>query len=196
MRNPDDIPRFGRGSDGTRSRSRTWLIAIVVAVVVVILSGQAIARFYTSYLWFDSVASTDIWSKLLLTKVALGAGFSLLFFGILYVNLYLADRRTDLILSGGVNVYPAEVEAVLMAHPAVADAAVIGELVHAVVEPRPDPAPDLVADLSTHCARHLAEFKRPRRIELRDSLPRSEAGKLLRRVLRDEYRPRRPEGAP
>ena len=117
--------------------------------------------------------------------------------------LYLADRRTDLILTGGVNVYPAEVEAVLMAHPAVADAAVIGvpdpdlgELVHAVVEPRPDPAPDLVADLSTHCARHLAEFKRPRRIELRDSLPRSEAGKLLRRVLRDEYRPRRPEGAP
>ena len=93
MRNPDDIPRFGRRSEGTRSRSRTWLIAVVVVVVVVVLSSQALARFYTSYLWFDSVASTDIWSKLLLTKVALGAGFSLLFFAILYVNLYLAARR-------------------------------------------------------------------------------------------------------
>jgi long-chain acyl-CoA synthetase len=120
--------------------------------------------------------------------------------------LYLADRRTDLIISGGVNVYPAEVEAVLMAHPAVADAAVIGvpdadlgELVRAVVEARPDPAPDLVADLTAHCAVHLAEFKRPRQIELRGSLPRSEAGKLLRRVLRDEHREHReptPGGTP
>ena len=118
--------------------------------------------------------------------------------------LYLADRRTDLILSGGVNVYPAEVEAVLMAHPAVADAAVIGvpdpdlgELVHAVVEPRPDPRPRTSSPSCRPTApRHLAEFKRPRRIELRDSLPRSEAGKLLRRVLRDEHRRRPPEGAP
>jgi long-chain acyl-CoA synthetase len=118
--------------------------------------------------------------------------------------LYLADRRTDLIISGGVNVYPAEVEAVLMAHPAVADAAVIGvpdddlgEVVRAVVEPRPDPPADLMAVLSAHCATHLAEFKRPRRIELRDSLPRSEAGKLLRRFLRDEPGDRRsPEGGP
>ena len=107
--------------------------------------------------------------------------------------LYLADRRTDLILSGGVNVYPAEVEAALIAHPGVADAAAIGvpdpdlgEVVHAVVEPRVDAGDDLVAALHAHCATHLAAFKRPRSIELRDRLPRSEAGKLLRRVLRDE----------
>jgi long-chain acyl-CoA synthetase len=106
--------------------------------------------------------------------------------------LFLADRRTDLILSGGVNVYPAEIEAVLLAHPRVADAAAIGvpdadlgEVVHAVVEPRGDPD-GLAAALLEHCAAELAAFKRPRTIELRDRLPRSEAGKLLRRVLRDE----------
>lgn len=106
--------------------------------------------------------------------------------------LYLADRRTDLILSGGVNVYPAEIEAALLAHPAVADAAVIGvpdadlgAVVHAVVEPRAS-TDGLVTALHEHCAASLAAFKRPRTIELRDRLPRSEAGKLLRRVLRDE----------
>jgi long-chain acyl-CoA synthetase len=106
--------------------------------------------------------------------------------------LYLADRRTDLILSGGVNVYPAEIEAVLLAHPRVADAAVIGvpdadlgAVVHAVVEPRGDPT-GLPAVLLAHCATELAPFKRPRTVEVRDRLPRSEAGKLLRRLLRDE----------
>ncbi len=106
--------------------------------------------------------------------------------------LYLADRRTDLILSGGVNVYPAEIEAVLMSDPGVADAAVIGvpdgdlgEIVYAVVVPTGDDA-GLLATLNDRCAAELARFKRPRTIELRDALPRSEAGKLLRRVLRDE----------
>jgi long-chain acyl-CoA synthetase len=106
--------------------------------------------------------------------------------------LYLADRRTDLILSGGVNVYPAEIEAALLAHPRVADAAVVGipdgdlgEVVYAVVRPNGD-RDGLVGELHAHCATELARFKRPRTIELRDSLPRSEAGKLLRRVLRDE----------
>jgi long-chain acyl-CoA synthetase len=109
--------------------------------------------------------------------------------------LFLADRRVDLILSGGVNVYPAEIEAVLMTHPGVADAAVVGvpdpdlgEVVLAVVEPHPTARDGLAEALAAHCAAHLADFKRPRRIELRESLPRSEAGKLLRRVLRDEAR--------
>jgi long-chain acyl-CoA synthetase len=109
--------------------------------------------------------------------------------------LYLADRRTDLILSGGVNIYPAEIEAVLLAHPGVADAAVVGipdddlgEVVHAVVRPN-GPSEGLVAALHARCTAELARFKRPRVIEVRDHLPRSETGKLLRRVLRDELAP-------
>ena len=106
--------------------------------------------------------------------------------------LYLADRRTDLILSGGVNVYPAEIEAALLAHPGVADAGVVGipdpdlgEVVYAVVRPIGS-GDGLVEALHAHLAGELARFKRPRTIELRDALPRSETGKLLRRVLRDE----------
>jgi long-chain acyl-CoA synthetase len=106
--------------------------------------------------------------------------------------LYLADRRTDLILSGGVNVYPAEIEAALLAHPGVADAGVVGipdpdlgEVVYAVVRPIGS-GDGLVEALHAHLAAELARFKRPRTIELRDALPRSETGKLLRRVLRDE----------
>ena len=79
MRNPDDIPRGGRAAEG-RSRSRTWMIVLGIVVVVVVLSGQAIARFYTSYLWFYSVASTDIWSKLLVTKIALVAALPIWLF--------------------------------------------------------------------------------------------------------------------
>ena len=111
--------------------------------------------------------------------------------------LFLADRRTDLILSGGVNVYPAEIEAALLAHPGVADAAAVGEpdadlgeVVHAFVRPVGDDG-GLVDALHAHCAAELARFKRPRTIELRDTLPRSETGKLLRRVLRDELAARR-----
>lgn len=109
--------------------------------------------------------------------------------------LFIADRRTDLILSGGVNVYPKEVEDALLAHPAVADAAVIGrpdpdlgQTVHAVIEPR-DPAVDpdqLATELAAHLDGRLGNQKRPRSYEVRPELPRNEAGKLLRRVLRGE----------
>jgi long-chain acyl-CoA synthetase len=107
--------------------------------------------------------------------------------------LYLADRRSDLILVGGVNVYPAEVEAVLTSHPYVADAAVVGrddpdlgQTVHAVIAPRPGaPEPDLlVAELTDFVAGQLSSQKRPRSYELRDELPRTGSGKLLRRELR------------
>jgi len=110
--------------------------------------------------------------------------------------LFLSDRRADLILSGGVNVYPAEVEAVLARHPGVAEAAVVGiphedlgEQVHAVVVPR-DPRADreaLRAALEALCREHLAGPKRPRSFEFAEELPRSEAGKLLRRILKERY---------
>jgi long-chain acyl-CoA synthetase len=109
--------------------------------------------------------------------------------------LYIADRRTDLILVGGVNVYPAEVEGVLMGHPNVADAAVIGrpdpdlgQVVHAVIAPRHglENPETLAAELESFLEERLSAQKRPRSYAFRPELPRSEAGKLLRRILRDE----------
>ena len=110
--------------------------------------------------------------------------------------LFLCDRAKDMIISGGVNIYPAEVEGVLSAHPAVGDVAVIGvpdsewgEQVKAIVEPAPGivTSDELAADLLAHCRGRLAGYKCPRSIDFRDSLPRTEAGKLYKRLLRDEY---------
>jgi long-chain acyl-CoA synthetase len=106
--------------------------------------------------------------------------------------LFIADRRTDLILSGGVNVYPAEVENALAADPDVVDSAVIGlpdermgQRVHAIIELRPgvalDPAPIL-----DRLSERLADFKRPRTIEFVATLPREPNGKVLKRQLQVE----------
>lgn len=112
--------------------------------------------------------------------------------------VFLLDRRTDLVITGGVNVYPAEVEQHLLTHPAVQDAAVVGvpdpewgQSVLAVVQPVPGaPADDgLRAQLDAHCRDGLAAYKRPRRIELVAQLPRTETGKLQRRRVRDLYVP-------
>ncbi|WP_248961315.1 AMP-binding protein [Sphaerisporangium perillae] len=110
--------------------------------------------------------------------------------------LFLCDRRTDLIISGGVNIYPAEIEAALLEHPAVADVAVIGvpdeewgHKVVAVVQPAPGTrtGPELTAELLDHCAPRIARFKHPRAIEYRDELPRTPTGKLSRYKVREEY---------
>jgi acyl-CoA synthetase (AMP-forming)/AMP-acid ligase II len=104
-----------------------------------------------------------------------------------------------MIISGGVNVYPAEVDGELLAHPAVGDAAVIGvpdedwgESVLAVVELRDgvEGSEQLAAELIEHCRSHLAHFKCPRRVEFVDVLPRADNGKLYKRRIRDEYRAR------
>jgi long-chain acyl-CoA synthetase len=111
--------------------------------------------------------------------------------------LFLTDRSANLIISGGVNIYPAEVEAVLLAHPAVGDAAVIGipsqewgEEVKAVVEPQPGvPASlDLASELMAWCRERLAGFKCPRTVDFVAELPRQDNGKLYKRELRDHYR--------
>lgn len=108
--------------------------------------------------------------------------------------LYLSDRRSDLILSGGVNIYPQEIESALVIHPAVADVAVIGvpddemgERVHAVIELAQGVEPgDAVTDeLVAHCRIHLAGFKQPRSMAFVDEVPRTPSGKLLRRRLRE-----------
>ena len=104
--------------------------------------------------------------------------------------LYVEDRLDDMIVSGGENVAPAEVEKVLLRHPAVADAAVVGredpewqQAVTAVVvlEAGSAATPD---DLRRHCAESLAGFKVPKRVELAAALPRTPSGKLMRRALR------------
>ena len=107
--------------------------------------------------------------------------------------VHICDRKKDMVISGGVNIYPAEIEAVLHAHPDVMDAAVFGvpddewgESVHAVVQPRAGHTVDL-DDVRTFVDGRLAAYKRPRTYEIRDELPRTESGKLLKRLLRDEH---------
>ena len=110
--------------------------------------------------------------------------------------LFLTDRVSHMIIAGGVNIYPQEIEDVLTVHPDVADVAVIGvpdpdlgEQVKAVVVAA-DPSmvgADLEAALIAHCAAHLARFKCPRSVDFVDELPRLPTGKLLKRKLRDRY---------
>ncbi|MFI8853013.1 acyl-CoA synthetase [Streptomyces sp. NPDC053499] len=110
--------------------------------------------------------------------------------------LFLRDRKIDLIISGGVNIYPAEIEAALLTHPAVADAAAFGvphddwgEEVKAVVEPAPGrlPGPRLAAEILEHCAGRLAGYKCPRTVDFTDEMPRDPNGKLYKRRLREPY---------
>jgi long-chain acyl-CoA synthetase len=110
--------------------------------------------------------------------------------------LFLCDRKTDMIISGGVNIYPAEVESVLLTHPQVADAAVFGipdedwgEQVKAVVEPAPGaaPGPALAEDILAFCAARVAKYKCPRSVDFVATMPRDPNGKLYKRRLRDPY---------
>jgi len=110
--------------------------------------------------------------------------------------LYLTDRKSYMIISGGVNIYPQETENLLIMHPQVADVAVIGvpnadfgEEVKAVVQPT-DPAdagPDLERELMDYCRQHLADVKCPRSVDFEVELPRHPTGKLYKRLLRDRY---------
>ena len=107
---------------------------------------------------------------------------------------YIVQRKKDMIIVGGFNVYPSEIESILFAHPAVMEAVVIGiphhyygEVVKAFVVPKPGVRVSS-EELKAHCTTNLAEFKRPVEIELRERLPKSAVGKILRRELREEAR--------
>ena len=111
--------------------------------------------------------------------------------------LFVTDRNADVIISGGVNIFPAEIEAILLAHPAVHDAAVIGvpneefgEEVKAVIETAFGAVvgPGFADELKAYCRERLAHFKCPRTVEVIDRLPRQDNGKLYRNELRDRYR--------
>jgi long-chain acyl-CoA synthetase len=107
--------------------------------------------------------------------------------------LYITDRAKDLIISGGVNIYPAEIEAVLIRHPAMLDVAVIGipddefgEQVKAICELKRGHRVD-IDELRQFATEHLASYKRPKSFEFVGELPRNTMGKVLKRELRDPY---------
>jgi acyl-CoA synthetase (AMP-forming)/AMP-acid ligase II len=107
-------------------------------------------------------------------------------------NFYIVDRKKDMIVTGGENVYSREVEEIIYRHPSVAEAAVIGvpdemwgERIVAVVQLREGTVPDADAIIRL-CQDNLAGFKKPRQVVFLDELPRNAAGKILKRELRDE----------
>jgi long-chain acyl-CoA synthetase len=117
--------------------------------------------------------------------------------------LYLTDRASFMIISGGVNIYPQECENLLITHPKVLDAAVfgvpnedLGEEVKAVVQllAGVEPGAEVAAELIAFCAEHLARHKVPRSLDFIDELPRLPTGKLYKRILRDDYWRERPTG--
>ena len=110
--------------------------------------------------------------------------------------LYLTDRKANMIISGGVNIYPQEIENVLTMHPKVADVAVFGvpnedfgEEVKAVVQPRDlsDANDDVARELIAYCKERLASFKCPRSVDFMEELPRHPTGKLYKRLIKDKY---------
>jgi len=117
--------------------------------------------------------------------------------------LYILDRAKDMIISGGENIYPAEVEAVLAAHPSVKDVAVIGrpdatwgEAVHAVIIPVDSASVPAADEIAGWCRERLAGFKIPKSFEFVAALPRTTTGKVLKRELRTRAGAARPGADP
>jgi fatty-acyl-CoA synthase len=110
--------------------------------------------------------------------------------------LYVVDRTKDMIISGGENIYCAEVENVLAGHPKIGEVALIGvpderwgETPLAVVAPRDPDDPPADAEIEAYCREHLAAYKRPRHVRLVEALPRNPSGKVVKPVLRERYAP-------
>jgi acyl-CoA synthetase (AMP-forming)/AMP-acid ligase II len=107
--------------------------------------------------------------------------------------IYVVERKKDMVISGGENIYPAEIEEVLYKHPKVLECAVIGvhdekwgESVKAVVVCKPGEQLS-EQEVIDYCKSHLASYKKPRSVDFVESLPRSALGKVLKRVLREQY---------
>jgi long-chain acyl-CoA synthetase len=152
-------------------------------------------------LWFETATPFEYFNDPERTRDARSADGTMSTVGdVGYVDgdgyLYLTDRATFMIISGGVNIYPQECENLLITHPKVADAAVfgvpnedLGEEVKAAIELMPGvtPGPELTEELLAFCSRHLARQKCPRSIDYEAALPRLPTGKLYKRILRDRY---------
>src|SRR6201994_4772848 len=151
--------------------------------------------------WFKTASPFEYFNDAPRTQEARSADGSMSTVGdVGYVDadgyLYLTDRATFMIISGGVNIYPQECENLLITHPKIADAAVfgvpnadLGEEVKAVVQPMPgiEAGPDLAEELIQFCCKALSRQKVPRSIDFEAQLPRLPTGKLYKRLLRDRY---------
>jgi long-chain acyl-CoA synthetase len=151
--------------------------------------------------WFKTATPFEYFNDPIKTKEARSPDGSMSTVGdVGYVDddgyLYLTDRATFMIISGGVNIYPQECENLLITHPKIADAAVfgvpnsdLGEEVKAVVQPMPGikPCPELAEELISFCSQSLSRQKVPRSIDFEAELPRLPTGKLYKRLLRDRY---------
>jgi len=162
--------------------------------------GQPAPKGTPGEIWFKTATPFEYYHDAEQTKQATSSDGTMSTVGdIGYVDdgyLYLTDRATFMIISGGVNIYPQECENLLITHPKVADAAVfgvpnadLGEEVKAVVQPMPGIEPDdeLVAELLEFCAENLARPKCPRSIDFQEQLPRLPTGKLYKKELRERY---------
>jgi len=152
-------------------------------------------------LWFETATPFDYFGDPARTAEARSADGTMSTVGdVGYIDgdgyLYLTDRATFMIISGGVNIYPQECENLLITHPKVADAAVfgvpnadLGEGGKAVIKLMPDvdEGPEVAAELIAFCGQHLARQKVPRSVDFEAELPRLPTGKLYKRLLRDRY---------
>jgi long-chain acyl-CoA synthetase len=150
-------------------------------------------------IWFESPAGLTYWKDPEKTREATHGKMNTTG-DVGYVDddgwLFLTDRKSFMIISGGVNIYPQETENLLVTHPKVADAAVfgvphpdLGEEVKAVVQPMPgvEPGPELERELIAFCQEHLSKQKCPRTVDFEEQLPRLPTGKLYKKTLRDRY---------
>ena len=162
--------------------------------------GNEVPEGTSGELWFERASEFSYFNNEEKTKESTSADGSMSTVGdVGYVKdgyLYLTDRSTFMIISGGVNIYPQETENLLITHPKVADAAVfgvpnedLGEEVKAVVQVMPGISTDdaLVEELMAFCMEHLSRQKCPRSIDFEDELPRLPTGKLYKRLLKDRY---------
>jgi long-chain acyl-CoA synthetase len=188
--------------------SKRWLThkgtvgrAVLGKVLILNEEGEPCETGTPGTVWFSGATSFEYFNDPTQTAASrTGAGDTSTVGDVGYLDdegyLYLTDRKTHMIISGGVNIYPQETENLLVTHPKVMDAAVIGvpdddlgEAVKAVVEPVPGVEPDdeLERELIAFCREHLAHFKCPRTIDFQSELPRLPTGKLYKLPLRERY---------
>jgi long-chain acyl-CoA synthetase len=174
---------------------------IIATLLILDDDGDEVPQGETGTVWFEGATNFTYWrdpEKTAESRDATGTRSTVGDVG--YVDedgyLYLTDRKTYMIISGGVNIYPQETENLLITHEKVLDAAVIGvpnedlgEEVKAVVQVMDgvEAGPELERELQAFCRANLAPFKCPRTVDFVDELPRLPTGKLYKRLLRDRY---------